>query len=418
MTVVRRLAGPGGEIMGQESSDTKPLPLPLLRRVDEVCRHFEDRWLAGERPDLEAFLTTFAEAERPVLLPQLLLLEWDYRVRRGESFFFEEYGSRFPALHPVVEQAWKRWCKEREQRGGPAAFPPPSTGEPGEPVEVAPPDHEQVTPLGKGGMGEVFKAFDPRLKRWVALKQVRLDQPTPGWLARFRLEAEALAKLQHPHIVAVHAFTEQAGGPLLVLEYVAGGTLEERLKGPLPAAEAARLVAILAWALQAAHDRGITHRDLKPANVLMAEAVPGNSGNVLGGFPKIADFGLASLADQGTGQTITGEVFGTPAYMSPEQAAGRMRQVGPATDVWALGVILYRCLTGQLPFVGDSVPDTLERIKTMRFRPVGELRPDLPEELARACMACLRKGPRRQADGGTTGGGARWLPGRRAAADP
>jgi hypothetical protein len=209
--------GTGDRIMGQESSDTNRLPLALLRRVDEVCLRFEDRWLGGERPDLEAFLTAFAEAERPALLPQLLLLEWDYRARHGEPFFFEQYDTRFPGPRPVVKQAWKCWCKDLERRGGRIAVPPASPGGSGEPIEVALPGHEQVTPLGQGGMGEVFRAFDPRLGRWVAMKQVRLDQSTPGWLARFRLEAEALAKLQHPHIVGAHAYTEQAGQPLLAL---------------------------------------------------------------------------------------------------------------------------------------------------------------------------------------------------------
>jgi hypothetical protein len=376
--------------MGQESLDTNRLPLLLLRRIDEVCLRFEDRWLAGERPDLDAFLTSFAEAEQTALMPQLLLLEWDYLFRRGESFFLEEYGRRFPALRPVVEQAWQRW-KALGRGASTTGIPPASPGGSGEPSAAVLPGYEQVTPLDSGGMGEVCKAYEPGLDRWVALKRVRLDRTTPDRLRRFAIEARTLAQFQHPHIVQLFACAESGGQPVVVMEYVAGGTLEQRLNRPLPWAEAARLVAVLAWAVHAAHEKGIVHRDLKPANVLMAGAVEGSGDNVLGGYPKIADFGLASLTGASGELTVSGDVIGTPEYMAPEQAAGRTREVGPKADVWALGVILYRCLSGALPFKGDSVLDTLERIKTMQMRPLHEARPGVPEALAAACLACLRK---------------------------
>jgi hypothetical protein len=375
--------------------------LSLLRRVDGACLEFEDEWKRGRRPDLEAFLADFLEEGRAELLPELLLLEWTYRSANGESFSFEEYGGRFP-WRSVVEQAWGRW-QERLYRSpstvAPAANRAGRDRPRGDTVALGLPGYEQVEHLGRGGMGDVFRAFDPVLKRWVALKQVRVDQAGPGRLARFRLEAQALATLTHPHIVKVYEYAERDGQPVLVMEYVAGGTLEGRLKqAPLAPAEAARLVAILAWAVHHAHQNGIVHRDLKPANVLLGGVVAGDPGNVLGGYPKVSDFGLAALASPGlqpggAGQTLSGAVLGTPAYMAPEQAAGKTREVGPKADVWALGVILYRCLTGVLPFVGDSVLDTLERIKTVQLRPVREESPGVPEDLAEVCMACLRKVP-------------------------
>jgi serine/threonine protein kinase len=243
-------------------------------------------------------------------------------------------------------------------------------------------------------MAEVYKAYDPGLKRWVALKRMRLDRAGSNWLGRHRVEAQALARLAHPHIVKIYGYVGADDEPALVMEYISGGTLEARLQSGLVAPEeAARLVAILAWAVHAAHEKGIVHRDLKPSNVLMDEPVAGNSGNVLDGFPKISDFGLATLTDVAGGNTLSGTLLGTPSYMSPEQAAGKQNAVGPPTDVWAMGVILYRCLTGELPFSGETMLDTLENIKALQLRPPRELFSEVPCELEEVCLACLRRAP-------------------------
>ncbi len=379
-----------------EQSATINASLSLLRRVDAACLRFEDEWLAGRRPALETALDDFEEGERGEALEELLLLEWTYRFRDEELFTPGEYGRLFPTRREVVERAWQRWI-DRGLCSGSNLPPPPSPPvanplQAGRMVRLA--GYEDLTLLGAGGMGEVYKAFDPRLKRWVALKRVRLDQVRPDHLVRFRREAEVLARLAHPHIVKVHGFRDSDGQPVLEMEYVAGGTLEERLgKTPLAPAEAARLVAILAWAVHAAHEKGIVHRDLKPANVLLDAPVAGDPGNVLNGFPKISDFGLAALAGSDDGQTHAGAILGTPAYMSPEQAAGKTQEVGPPTDVWALGILLYRCLTGALPFQGDGVLDTLEQVKTVPVRPPRERCPDVPPLLEEVCLACLHKAP-------------------------
>lgn len=239
--------------------------------------------------------------------------------------------------------------------------------------------------LGKGGMGVVYRARQMSLKRLVALKMILTGGHADAEdLARFRAEAESVARLQHPNIVQIHAVGESEGRPYFALEFVEGGSLDRTLKGqPQDPAKAAALMETLARAVHAAHQRGIVHRDLKPANVLLAAD----------GTPKIGDFGLAKQLDTDSGQTHSGAVMGTPSYMSPEQAAGRTREVGPAADVYALGAIFYELLTGRPPFRGASVLDTLEQVKGHEPIAPGRLQPRLPRDLETICLKCLQKEP-------------------------
>jgi tetratricopeptide (TPR) repeat protein/tRNA A-37 threonylcarbamoyl transferase component Bud32 len=247
------------------------------------------------------------------------------------------------------------------------------------------PGYEILGELGRGGMGVVYKARQHSLGRDVALKMV-LAGSFAGETARarFRAEGQAVARLQHPHIVQVFEVGEHQGHPYLALEYVAGGSLASRLAGgPLPAEQAARLVAVLACAAHAAHEKGIVHRDLKPDNVLLDA----------GGQPKLTDFGLAKWMDDGGRLTHSDVALGTPLYMAPEQACHRQQDVGPRTDVWALGAILYECLTGQVPFRGQSPVDLL--LKISREEPVApsRLRRGVPRDLQTICLKCLHKEP-------------------------
>jgi tetratricopeptide (TPR) repeat protein/tRNA A-37 threonylcarbamoyl transferase component Bud32 len=276
---------------------------------------------------------------------------------------------------------------------------------PGRPA-IAIPGYELLGELGRGGMGVVYKARHLKLNRLVALKMVLSGEFARSTdLERFRSEALRLAKVQHPNIVHIYDVGEYAGRPYFAMEYVDGGTLAGHLAGrPQPPCDAATLAETLALAIQAAHQRGIVHRDLKPANILLA------SGRVVGGESsdrtthhspltthqlKIADFGLAKETEEGSA-TVTGGVLGTPSYMSPEQAAGRSDEVGPAGDVYSLGTILYEMLAGRPPFRGLTPRETIDMV--LKDEPTGlrATQPEVPRDLETVCLKCLHKDPARR----------------------
>jgi hypothetical protein len=260
-------------------------------------------------------------------------------------------------------------------------LPWPASAEPSLPRV---PGYQILSVLGRGGMGVVYQARHLKLQRLVALKMIRGGGAAgPEELERFRTEAESIARLQHPHIVQIFEVGEHDGLPFFVLEYCSGGGLDRQLAGtPLPPPQAARLVEQLARSMHAAHQKGIVHRDLKPANVLLTED----------GTPKITDFGLAKKLDA-AGQTHTGAVMGTPSYMAPEQASGLGQTQGPACDIYALGAILYDCLTGRPPFRAATTMDTVMQVIHEEPVPPTQLNPKVPRDLETICLKCLRKEP-------------------------
>ncbi|MBA4186531.1 MAG: hypothetical protein C0467_00790 [Planctomycetaceae bacterium] len=255
------------------------------------------------------------------------------------------------------------------------------------PKTPTPPGYELLAELGRGGMGVVYKARQRTLNRTVALKVVLAGgHASVSQRARFLAEAEAVASLNHVGIVGVYEFGTWEEQPYMALEFCPGGTLADKLRGtPLSAREATVTLERLACAVVAAHERGIVHRDIKPANILIAGD----------GTPKIGDFGLAKMTES-EGITMTGAVLGTPSYMSPEQARGDTKTVGPAADIYALGALLYECLTGRPPFRGASAADTIVQSLSREPVAVRALNPAVPVDLETVCLKCLEKDPSRR----------------------
>ncbi|MFO0799136.1 MAG: serine/threonine-protein kinase [Gemmataceae bacterium] len=286
-----------------------------------------------------------------------------------------------PAGSPGVTRSWRR----RTATVGPDARTPSPAGRDITPDRVIGP-YRVVRWVDGGGMGEVFHARHRELPLEVALKTIRAGHDhRPGTRERFRVEAAAAASLDHPNVIKLYGFDEYAGELYIAMEWVPGGNLADRLAGkPMPPRAAAALVRTLAEAMAYAHAHGVLHRDLKPQNVLLTAD----------GTPKVADFGLARILTDGDDRlTWTGAVMGTPAYMAPEQAAGRDRDVDGRTDVYALGAILYEALTGAPPFVGDSKDAVLKQVQESDApRPSAAAR-GLPPDLEAVCLCCLAKAP-------------------------
>ena len=228
-------------------------------------------------------------------------------------------------------------------------------------------EYELLEEIGRGGMGIVYRAVQKSLQRVVAVKMLlRRDLASPADLTRFRSEAEAAAQLDHPGIVSIFEVGEHKGHPFYSMRYIEGTTLAKRLQaGPIPPREGAQILLRVAEAVQAAHSRGVLHRDLKPSNILID----------LAGKPHVSDFGLAKRLEGNQTMTHTGAILGTPCYMSPEQAAGSRGDVGPVSDVWSLGAILYQVLVDRPPFQASSPMDTLLAVL--------EVEPPLPRSINR-----------------------------------
>jgi serine/threonine protein kinase/WD40 repeat protein len=379
----------------------------LLEWVDAVADRFEAEWKIGQPPCIADYLHDMVGEKRSVLLRELVKIDLERRRKAGETRRWEDYLREFPELQypegdadgiPAPPGATK--LAPPDSGPLPPAFLPMTTAK--WPVIAG---YEILAELGHGGMGSVYKARQQSLNRVVALKLIRTAaQADPRYLSRFQTEAEATARLQHPNIAQIFEVGWQQGVPYLAMEYVEGGTLSERLAGkPQPARQAADTIVTLARAMQYAHEHGVIHRDLKPDNILLSTGSEGSGAKedtssssfspATSYSPKITDFGLAKLLEDGAGLSLPGTIVGTPNYMAPEQAEGGAKEVGPGTDIYALGAILYEMLTGGPPFKGTSVLETLEQVRTGDLVPPSRLVARVPRDLETICLKSLARAP-------------------------
>jgi tetratricopeptide (TPR) repeat protein len=413
--------------MSESPAPFAHLPPAVWERLEAILNRFEDAWQSGERPTLEDYLAQ-ADAERAALLCELVHIDLELRRRAGEPVSLGDYLARFPGLaqETVVLAALGSPLrspppKPEPVQAGPSSDTPcglmdlpsaitltlrrhPDTSGPAlgkEPAHAGAgtadgcmglpriPGYEILAEVGRGGMGIVYKAHHLALNRVVALKMLRTgSNASTEEVMRFLNEAEAVARLHHPNIVQVHDVSRHERQPYFTMEFVEGGSLARDLAGiPQPARQAAALVEALARAVAVAHQHGVIHRDLKPSNVLL-------SGSPL--VPKISDFGLAKRVEVGSGLTESGTTMGTPSYMAPEQAGGKTRLIGAASDIYGLGAILYECLTGRPPFRAETSVQTVMQVIAEEPLPPRRLNPKVPRDLETICLQCLHKDPARR----------------------
>lgn len=401
--------------------------LPELVHVD-----LEHRLRVDPTARVELYLNRFPELRgQSSFVVDLLASEFSLRRRSEPGLSATEYEDRFPELMPELERQIAARSAVRDETTAPMSHasqlhdtdhestlvPIAGSGSFQQQVVTDLPrrfgDYELLEKIGQGGMGVVFKARQPRLRRMVALKMIRSQElASPDELRRFYREANAAATFDHPGIVPVYEAGEHAGQPYFCMALVEGKSLAlEVASGPLPPKLACQWMEKIAEAVHFAHQKGVIHRDLKPANILLQRVEAGSSsprdGSTLasggasspasGGLdaesflPRITDFGLAKRVEGDDGLTSEGMILGTPSYMSPEQASGQNDKIGPAADIYSLGATLYHLLTGRAPFQSANRRETVRQVLDLEAIPPRRLIPSLPRDLETVCLKCLEK---------------------------
>ncbi|MFN9717370.1 MAG: protein kinase domain-containing protein [Planctomycetota bacterium] len=378
--------------------------LSISDQIDIACDEFEALWHSSSRKSIEEFLRPdMPDEHRCRLFRELLLLELDLlRQRQLPKPDEASLHQRFPQYASVIAEVSRtsqtivplRGSHDQHLNKGRPVEEQSVTQRSAEQL-VTPADrqssnqvryfgdYELLSEIARGGMGVVYRARQTNLNRIVALKMILAGQlASEEEVQRFRTEAEAAANLDHPGIVPIYEIGQHDGQHFFSMGYVDGCSLADRVRnGPLPPKDAAELTKKIAEAIAFAHSRNVIHRDLKPANVLLDS----------NGEPRVTDFGLARKTDNDSGMTRTGAVMGTPSYMPPEQAAGKTSEVGPLSDVYSLGAILYCLLTGRPPFQAVSWSETLQQVQKDEPISIRLLMPFVARDLETICHKCLNK---------------------------
>jgi serine/threonine protein kinase len=397
--------------------------IPVLLATDDVCDRFEQAWKAGEPLTIESVVNSLdprliAEHGEPArkLLSELIFLDVTYRRERGENPTPAEYSTRFPRFAETIHELLSTLGEKPRENGAPprspavtnsvgAAVPaspensathqtdsvpkmrPAAAGLPGGPASgpARIGEYQILEEIGRGGMGVVYRACQVGLGRDVALKMILAgDLASEEVVRRFRIEAAAAARLQHPQIVAIHAIGEEQGRHYFSMELINGASAARRLRGgPFLPREAARITLTVARAVQYAHDHGVVHRDLKPANVLLG---PDNN-------PHVTDFGIARFVASESTLTASSQGLGTPGFAAPEQLRGDKSAVSPAVDIYSLGATLYAFLTGHAPFQAATLVETARQVLDQEPVSPRLLNPAIPRDLETICLKCLSKSP-------------------------
>ncbi len=403
---------------GDSTSKRTVLSLPEAERVDDACDRFENAWRAGDWPCIEGYLDAVAEPARTVLFDELLELEIELRLEKGESPTAREYRLRFPDHAETIDALFsqeRRIGSLRSTNSLKADEPGPSGAEAATsaistigmgPAQIGDlpevdgalgrivGEYTILDRIGSGGMGVVYRALQRDANRIVALKLIKADwwgdstdDSQHAAADRFRREVQTHARLEHDHIVRLYDAGHADGVLFFSMCFIQGRSLSQivRSDGPLPARRAAYYLEAIARAIQYAHDHGVVHRDVKPGNIMIGEA----------DRPYLIDLGLARSLEATDYTTLTGKALGTPEYMSPEQARGD-DNIGFSTDVYGLGATLFSLLTGRPPFTGPNAHAILRKVIDEEPRWPRKLKNPVDRELKAICLKCLERVPSRR----------------------
>lgn len=360
--------------------------LTRIEVIDQLCDHFESQWNGDHRPSVSEYVDAADVALRPSLLSELLVVEWELRATSGERPDLAEYLRRFPQWSDIVVRAYEhhqRWLEQRRLDAPDSAASTRATRHAEWPTFGR---YQTCGILGVGAMGVVFLGRDSTSGREVAIKAPRPHLAAdPEVLSRFRREANAIRNVLHRHLCPIYEVGEQGEIPYLVMKRIVGRTLAQVLaqERRFTQQRSAAFTLKLAGALGALHERDGVHRDLKPANVM----IDGD------GEPMLIDFGLARLEETADARlTQPGAIVGSPVYMAPEQLRGAHDEMGPWTDLYSLGVLLFEMLTGEVPYRG-SPREIIDQRNRGEARSLRTLRADVDDRLVAICEKLLADRP-------------------------